>query len=139
MSLAAQRGRRGGTWRWVGRTALLTAALAALAPVPVWLLGELGVFGDEPLSLGEYGYVLIFCAFGWPLYMLAVAKLASRRRSFRPWAVALSPLVGLPLGIGLLFVNVPEILAGWLLWLSLGALVRPSPRREAEPDGSRVG
>jgi hypothetical protein len=53
MSRAAAEG-GSGTWRWVGRNAVLTAALAALAPLPVWGLGELGLFGDEPLSLGEY-------------------------------------------------------------------------------------
>jgi len=114
---------------WLLRNAGLTALLAAAAYVAVLVLGEAGLFGDEPIASGDYAYVLIFCAFGWPLYMAALGVAARRARRFRRWAVALSPIVGLPLTIGILFINVPEILAGWLMWLSLGALVAPPPAR----------
>lgn len=113
--------------RWLARSALLAVALAALAYLPVWALSEAGAFGDEPISSGEYGYVLIFCAFGWPFYMWAISSVSRRGLRFRRWAIALSPIIGLPLTIGILFVNVPEILAGWIFWLSFGATVSPRP------------
>lgn len=92
----------------------------------VWPLSAAGLRGEEvePLGLGEYLYVLVFAAIAWPFYIALVAAL-SRRRRFRLWAIVASPLLGVLLNVGLLFVNVPEILAGWVFYLLYGSTVRP--------------
>jgi len=128
---AADEPRSGSILGWLARGAGLTALLAVAAYGVVFVLDQAGLFGYE-LSLGNYGYVLFFCAFGWPIYVAVIARIGRRGRwRFRRAAIALSPVIGLPLTIGIIFVNVPEILAGWIMWLSLGALLPPPPPRRS--------
>ena len=109
---------------WLARNAALTVPAAALAYLLVWPLGEAGLV-DE-IVLGDYLFVLFFAALMWPLYMVAVAVLSRRRRHrFRRWAVGLAPMLGALLTVGLLFLNVPEILAAWLFFVLYGLVVRP--------------
>ena len=101
----------------------LALALAAVAFLLVALTGLRGPEGS-PAEVGDYLFLLIFAAVMWPLYMLAVGLLSRRARRFRVWTVALSPLLGLPLTFALLLVNVPEMLAAWIFYLSFGLSVR---------------
>ena len=110
-------GGNGGTARWLALNAGLALALAALAYL---LVGAV----DDDIEVGDYLYALFFAALMWPFYMLLVARISKRRR-FRLIATLTAPLLGLPLTVGLLFVNVPEILAAWIFYILYGLTVRP--------------
>lgn len=103
--------------------------LVALAFLVVALTGMRGPEGS-PAEVGDYLFLLLFAATMWPLYMLAVGLLSRRARRFRVRAVALAPLLGLPLNFALLLVNVPEMLAAWLFYLSFGLTVRRPWRKD---------
>ena len=95
----------------------------------VWLLGAAGLWGDDPIDAGDFAYVVVLSAIAWPVYLLLVAYASRQPGDFRRGALMMAPVMGLPLLIGIFLLWVPEILAGWLFWLSYGALVprRPSP------------
>lgn len=94
----------------------------------VWLLGAAGLWGDDPIAAGDFAYVVVLSAIAWPVYLLLVAHGSRHPGDFRRGALMMAPVMGLPLLIGMFLLWVPEILAGWLFWLSYGALV---PRRPA--------
>lgn len=111
---------------WLLRAAALLPATAGAAYLVVWLLGTAGLWGEDPIDSGDYAYVLILSAIAWPVYLLLVAYASRHPADFRRGAVMMAPVMGLPLIFGIVLIWVPEILAGWLFWLSYGTLV---PRR----------
>ena len=127
------------TLGWLLRAAAPLPLTAAAAYVAVWLLGAAGLWGDDPIDVGDYGYVVILSAIAWPVYMLLVAYASRQPGDFRRAAVMMAPVMGLPLIFGIFLIWVPEILAGWLFWLSYGALVPRRPSRGAAAPRQPVG
>ena len=124
----------GGTLGWLLRAALLLPCAALAGYGAVWLLGATGLWGDDTIRSGDYAYVVILSAIAWPVYLLLVAYASRQHGDFRRAALAMAPVMGLPLIFGIFLLWVPEILAGWVFWLSYGALVP----RKAVPDARRT-
>jgi hypothetical protein len=103
------------------------AARSALAAVVAYLL-VLPVAGDG-YTVGEYFVALLFGAFAWPFYLLAVHRVSTRPpRAFRIRAVLLALILAVPLNIGSLALGEPEIAAADLCYLLIGLSIRPAPR-----------
>ena len=129
-------GTAGGTLGWLLRAALLFPCAAVAGYGAVWLLGAAGLWGDDTIRSGDYAYVVILSAIAWPVYLLLVAYASSQHGDFRRATLMMAPVMGLPLIFGIVLLWVPEFLAGWVFWLSYGALV---PRRPGGVDRGRTG
>lgn len=116
---------------WLLRAAVLLALTAGAAYILVWLLGAAGLWGDDPIRSGDYAYVVVLSALAWPVYLLLVSYASRDPADFRRGALMMAPVMGLPMLFGIFLIWVPEILAGWLFWLSYGALVPRRPSRRA--------
>jgi hypothetical protein len=92
-------------------------------------LSHAGLHTDDvgPLSVGDAVFVLIFVLVMWPFYVLALWRLREARR-FRLWALLLTPLLGLPLNVGLLTITAPATQAMWLTFLGFALTVHRPPR-----------
>lgn len=130
----------GRLWGWLagnlGRALLcVVAPLAVIGP-----LSAVGVrrSGADALSVGDHlGLTVIFGGLALPFYLALVASI-SRARRFRLWALAASPLLGLPVWPVFLLITDPtgqSVVASYLLF---GALVRPLPQAVAPGGGPAV-
>jgi hypothetical protein len=117
----------GATLGWLLRATLLFPCAAFAGYAVVWLLGAAGLWGDEPINTGDYLYVVILALIAWPFYLVLIAYASRQHGDFRRAALLMAPVMGLPLIFGIFLIWVPEILAGWLFWLSYGALVPRPP------------
>jgi Na+-driven multidrug efflux pump len=125
-ALAPQVHRRVEWLRWLAASlGLLLGLFGAVLLVVLAVDALTGWSGGEAGEVAAgYLYLLLYLPFTWPLHLAVVALAARRAHHPRRWALASSPLLGLPLALVLPAVTSPPVAGWWLLFVAYGVLVR---------------